>query len=42
MCAPGIGGTHNWVGVNPRVQNYQFTAALGMMTETYAKLWLKQ
>jgi len=41
LYAPSTGGTHNWVAVPPRVQNYQYTAALGMFTETYAKLWLK-
>jgi peptide/nickel transport system substrate-binding protein len=41
MYAPSTGGTHNWVALQPRVQNYQYTAALGWMTETDAKLWLK-
>jgi peptide/nickel transport system substrate-binding protein len=40
MYAPSTGGTHQWVAVQPRVQNYQYTSALGWMTETYAKLWL--
>jgi peptide/nickel transport system substrate-binding protein len=39
--APSTGGTHNWVGIQPRVQNYQYTTALGWMTETYSKLWLR-
>ncbi|HTE87120.1 MAG TPA: ABC transporter substrate-binding protein [Dehalococcoidia bacterium] len=41
MYAPSTVGTHQWVAVNPRVQNYQFTQALGWMTETDTKLWLK-
>jgi hypothetical protein len=40
MYAPSTGGTHQWVAVQPRVQSYQYTSALGWMTETYAKLWL--
>ncbi len=34
-------GTYQWVGVHPRVQNYNFSNSLGKATETYAKLWLK-
>lgn len=34
-------GTYQWWAINPRVQNYQFSNTLGLMTETYAKLWLK-
>jgi len=41
LYAPSTGGTHQWVAVPPRVQNYQFTQDLGMFTESYAKLWLK-
>jgi peptide/nickel transport system substrate-binding protein len=40
MYAPSTVGTHQWVAINPRVQNYQFTPALGWMTETDTKLWL--
>jgi peptide/nickel transport system substrate-binding protein len=40
MYAPSTGGTHQWVAIQPRVQNYQYTSALGWMTETYARLWL--
>jgi peptide/nickel transport system substrate-binding protein len=39
--APSTGGTHTWIAIPPRVQNYQFTQDLGMFTESYAKLWLK-
>jgi peptide/nickel transport system substrate-binding protein len=34
-------GTYQWTFLNPRVQNYQHSTTNGVMTETYAKLWLK-
>ena len=38
--APTV-ATYQWVMVQPRVQNYQYSSSLGKDTETYAKLWLK-
>ncbi len=35
-------GTYQWVYVQPRVQNYQWSVTLGRPTETYTKLWLNQ
>jgi ABC-type transport system substrate-binding protein len=34
-------GTYQWVGVQSRVQNYNYSNSLGKATESYAKLWLK-
>ena len=34
-------GTYQWILVNPRVQNYEYSSSSGKMTESYAKLWLK-
>jgi peptide/nickel transport system substrate-binding protein len=34
-------GGPEWVAVQPRVQNYQWSSTIGIVTETYAKLWLK-
>ena len=28
--------------IQPAVQSYQYSNTLGVMTETYAKLWLKR
>jgi ABC-type transport system substrate-binding protein len=36
---PTVGGYYNLL-IQPRVQNYQFTAEAGKATETYGKLWL--
>jgi peptide/nickel transport system substrate-binding protein len=33
-------GTYQWTFVSPRVQSYQHSTTNGVMTETYAKLWL--
>ncbi|HTE85546.1 MAG TPA: ABC transporter substrate-binding protein, partial [Dehalococcoidia bacterium] len=33
-------GTNAWLFLNPRGQNYQYSAGQGTGTETYAKLWL--
>jgi ABC-type transport system substrate-binding protein len=33
-------GSNGWLFINPRVQNYQYSASQGTGTETYAKLWL--
>ncbi len=34
-------GRDQWVLVNPRVQNYSPSTSLSLVTETYAKLWVK-
>jgi peptide/nickel transport system substrate-binding protein len=35
------GGTYEWEFVNPRVQSFQYTNSLGVVTESFSKLWLK-
>jgi peptide/nickel transport system substrate-binding protein len=35
-------GTNGWLFLNPRVQNYQYSASQGTGTETYAKVWLSK
>lgn len=35
-------GSNAWLFLNPRVQNYQYSAGQGTGTETYAKLWLSK
>jgi peptide/nickel transport system substrate-binding protein len=39
--APNYPGGSEWIFVNPRVQNYQWSNSLGEPTESFAKLWLK-
>ncbi len=34
-------GRDQWVLVNPRIQNYCPSTSLSLVTETYAKLWVK-
>jgi peptide/nickel transport system substrate-binding protein len=41
MYAPSTVGGYNWVLVQPRVQNYQYTRSSSKMEETYMKVWLK-
>jgi peptide/nickel transport system substrate-binding protein len=41
MYAPSTVGSYNWVLVQPRVQNYQFTRSSSKMEETYARAWIK-
>jgi peptide/nickel transport system substrate-binding protein len=38
-CVPTV-GSWRFVGVLPRVQNYQYSNSLGVATETYSKVWL--
>lgn len=40
--APNYTGGAEWVFVQPQVQNYQWSNSLGVATETWAKLGLKQ
>ncbi len=35
------GGTYQWEFVNPRVQSFEYTNSLGVVTESFSKLWLK-
>jgi peptide/nickel transport system substrate-binding protein len=39
--APATVGGYNWILVQPRVQNYQYTRSASKMEETYMKVWLK-
>jgi peptide/nickel transport system substrate-binding protein len=39
--APFTIGSFNWVMVQPRAQNYQYSASSARMEESYAKVWLK-
>lgn len=41
MYAASTIGTYQWVMLQPRVQNYQYSNSLGKDTETYAKIRLK-
>ncbi len=34
-------GPNQMVLINPRIQGYQYSSTLGLMTETYSKLWIK-
>jgi peptide/nickel transport system substrate-binding protein len=40
MYAPSTVGTYNWVMVQPRVRNYQYTSTPARVGETYAKAWV--
>jgi peptide/nickel transport system substrate-binding protein len=35
------GGTYEWEFINPRIQNFQYTNSLGVMAESFSKLWIK-
>jgi peptide/nickel transport system substrate-binding protein len=40
MYAPNSVSPPEWIAVQPRIHNYQFSSTLGIGTETYAKLWI--
>lgn len=41
MYVPNTPGGQQWVAAQPREQNYQWSSSYGIISETYAKLWLK-
>jgi len=42
MYQPSTVGTYNWIMVQPRVRNYDYTSTPAIPAETYAKLWLQE